>query len=280
MHPRRAPWALRSVPSSRWSSDAGLHPTSSDVVVDDDAHGLYLIARGLGPTPLRTQAANAAASAAVSLARRSIALDPRTPLGVMARLALGDANAVVWRMRAPDEAAPLQVVLTLLLVRNGEVAVGHVGHGRVLEVVGERVTRLTAEHTVPGDHAQWGYPAPSAGASAPVELTRYLGQRMFVEADLVERALPAEATYLLLGPGFGEPRLDEALARTTVLRAPRVPAKLIELARSAGEPGRLSALAVRASAPARPVSESRSSLGHRVWSSLQTAMGRRSPRSA
>ncbi|MCA9710158.1 MAG: hypothetical protein KDK70_30240, partial [Myxococcales bacterium] len=148
-----------AVLSSRWSSDAGRSPATSDVVVDDDTHGLYLIARGLGPEPVRTRAVQGAAAAAVSLVLRSIALDPRAPLDVLARLAVEDANGVVWRQHR-ERRHGVQVVLTVLLIRNGQVAVGHVGDGQVLRLVGGLVVPVTVQHTLAGDHDRRGYPLP------------------------------------------------------------------------------------------------------------------------
>jgi len=243
--PRLSPPVL----SSRWSSDAGQGPTTSDVVVDDDAHGLYLVARGLGPEPDRTQAVQAAAAAAVTLVLRSIALDPRAPLDVLARLAVEDANSVTWRRRAhmsPD----VRVVLTLLLVRNGQVAVGHVGHARLLRIAGGQPIPLTVEHTVLGEHQRLGYPRPVG----PPRLTRSLGESMFVDVDVSVHPLELGASYVLLSSGFE--RVDASDELTPVVcgfEPARVPAKLIELARERGEHERLSALVVEpASLEAQP----------------------------
>lgn len=263
--------------SSRWSSDAGNHPTTSDVVVGDDAHGLYLVARGLGPEPRRTHAVKSAAAAAQSLVLRSIALDPRAPLDVLARLAIEDANGAVWRQRDPAHDG-VQVVLTLLLVRNGQVAVGHVGHGQVLRVVGGVTVPLTMEHTVAAEHGRLGYPPPEDIIDRPDRLTRSLGERMFVDVDVHGHALTSGTTYFLLSSGFGGARLSDEVGRlASDLELSRLPAKLIEIARSVGQQERLSVLVVhppRREFKTEDRSAVRSSL-HRVWSSMRRGITRR-----
>lgn len=247
----RAPFgldpALTRVPASRWSSDAGREPTTSDVVVDDDTHGLYVLARGSGPEPLRTQATENAAAAVVSLVLRSIALDPRASLEQLARLAVEDANSAVWRQLAEaGGGAGVQVAMTVLLMRHGRLAVGHVGNGRALGLVDGHLVRLTAEHTVAAEHQRRGYPQPEGRVAASTALTRWLGERMFVEVDVRTRNAVLGARYMLLSPGFEIADAEAEIVEIAANRDPdRAVAQMIDRARAAGTDERLSMLLVR-----------------------------------
>lgn len=270
---------LLDVRTSYWSSDTGVTPTSSDVVVDDDRHGIYLIARGTGPRPRRTRIVQSAVAAAVSLLHRSLSLDATVPLEILARLAVEDANAVVWRQRGPGF-RDTRVVMTLLLVRDDEIAIGHVGHGRVLEIADGRATALTRPHTVDGDCGRLGYLPPTPNSPLSHTLTRQLGERVCIDVDVQTHRRNPNAQYVVLSPGFERVDIAGMLGRLIRTLPPsRVAGHLIEQARTSGQTDRLSALlipAVTEAADTRPLHlPAQPPVPTPSWPPLQSSLFRR-----
>jgi len=138
--------------AAAWKSaaltDTGRHRTKNeDRVFADDAAGLFLVVDGLGGHPAGDQAAETA----VSVITREIDVS-RGSVEAQVRSAIASANNEIYRLSQTDaDLNGMACVLTLAVVSDDTVTLGHVGDSRLYLVWNGVVRKLTSDHSPVGE---------------------------------------------------------------------------------------------------------------------------------
>jgi serine/threonine protein phosphatase PrpC len=143
--------------AARWragsASDPGLQRTvNEDRVWFDDARGIFLVVDGLGGHA----AGEIAASTAVDIVRQN--LEPSTKdLEPHIRSVICAANNEIYRLAEENTAwHGMACVLTLAVVRDDQVVVGHVGDSRLYLFWNGKLTKITSDHSPVGEQEDQG----------------------------------------------------------------------------------------------------------------------------
>lgn len=200
--------------------------------------GLYLVADGMG--------GHSAGHVASGLAAREVARaidDParangRTPSERL-RSAVAVANdAIVMTARSREELAGMGTTLVALLAVGDRAALAHVGDSRAYLVRRGRVRQLTDDHSLVGELQRRGELTADAAREHPHRhvLTRALGVRRLVEADLAEIGLVPGDVFVLCTDGLTTHVRDEEIAEAVREQPdPQTAAKsLVDLANARG----------------------------------------------
>jgi len=154
--------------------------------------------------------------------------------------ALREANRVVHDAAERDPACKgMGAAVTVALVWDGEVALGHVGDCRTYHLRGDALTRVTRDQTVVARMVELGTLTPEQAERHPERhlVTQAAGARPNIEPDL-HRLRLAPGDWLVIASDGLTARLDEARLKAEFL-AP-VPSaalrarRLVDLADAAG----------------------------------------------
>ena len=135
------------------ATDPGLHRTNNeDRVYADDTHGIYMVADGLG--------GHAAGEKAAQTAVEVIARELQPGAGGLedrVRRAIILANNEIFQLARENEPwHGMACVLTLAVVRNDVVTMGHVGDSRLYLVWNGTIRKLTSDHSPVGEREDQG----------------------------------------------------------------------------------------------------------------------------
>lgn len=209
--------------------------------------GLFVVADGLGGHVAGQVASELAAEASL---RAIQALEGASAsLAEKLRYAVAAANREVHeasRLRA--EYSGMGTTLVALLVGETRAALAHVGDSRAYLVRGARIRQLTDDHSLVAELLRRQEISPEAAREHPQRhvLTRAVGVRAAVEADLAELSPEADDLFLLCSDGLTGHVRDEEIAEIAAGR--RDPQDLvdalIDLANERGGEDNITAVAV------------------------------------
>jgi len=222
------------------ASDTGLlRDSNEDRFWVDAERGVFLVVDGVGG-----QAAGAvAAETAVEAIRQSIFAEGSAEERV--RQSIAAANRSIYeRAQREESCRGMACVLTLALVEDGEMTVGHVGDSRLYLIWNGSIRKLTCDHSPVGEDEDAGALTETEAMRHPRrhEVFRDVGSRprSGEEAGFIEirrcRFHP-DAAILLCSDGLTD-HLTAAQVREIAERydgdAKRVAAMLVEAANAAG----------------------------------------------
>jgi protein phosphatase len=177
--------------------------------------GLYLVADGLGGHVAGQIASELAAEAALSALRTLQGTG--MSLAEKLRYAVIAANREVHETaRRRPELAGMGTTLVTLLAQEGRAALAQGGDCRAYLVRGGRIRQLTDDHSLVGELVRRHEISPADAREHPQRhvLTRALGVRSSVEADLAELTPEAGDVFVLCSDGLTGRVQDEEIART------------------------------------------------------------------
>lgn len=242
--------------SSGAATDTGLlRDRNEDRYFVDEAHGIFLVADGVGGQA----AGELAAQIAVEAIRESLATTAETePAGERVRTAITAANNRIFQ-RAQEEPgfAGMACVLTLALVQDGRVTIGHVGDSRLYLIWNGAIRKLTSDHSPVGEGEDAGELSEAEAMSHPRrnEVFRDVGSRLHAPRDrefieIRECRFRHDAALLLCSDGLTD-QLTVAQVRDIVERydgdARTTAASLVEAANRAGGKDNITVLFVAGS---------------------------------
>ena len=210
--------------------------------------GLYLVADGMGGHTAGQLASELAAEAAVNTLRTLI--DASASLTEKLRYSVSAANReILSAAQAKPELAGMGTTLVALLAGPDRIALAHVGDSRAYLVRGGRIRQLTDDHSLVAElvrrqeisaHAARGHPHRHV-------LTRALGVRRSVEADLAELTPAVNDTFVLCSDGLTTHVQDDEIAATVLSAADLESAcdRLVDLANARGGEDNITVLLVR-----------------------------------
>jgi len=241
------------------ASDTGLvRDRNEDRYWMDAARGVFLVVDGVGG-----QAGGAVAAEIAVKAIRETIFQPGTPEERI-RSAITQANNRIFE-KANGELQGMACVLTVAVVENGEVTIGHVGDSRLYLIWRGEIRKLTSDHSPVGEEEDAGELEETEAMLHPRrhEVFREVGSRLRAadDADFIEirrcRFEP-DAALLLCSDGLTDlvtaAQVHEIVGRYDGDPA-RVARELVEAANRAGGVDNVTALFVAGaefrSAPAR-----------------------------
>ena len=144
---------VRTAFASAGASDPGLQrEINEDRYHDDPLRGIFIVVDGIGGQAAGEKAAETALTLVrARLERESGRIEDRV------REAIGLANDQIYRLasRRPDWKG-MACVLTVAVVSEGDVVIGHVGDTRLYKLRGGRLTKLTRDHSPVGEREDAG----------------------------------------------------------------------------------------------------------------------------
>jgi len=181
--------------------------TNEDVLVVDAARGIFGVIDGIG--------GHAGGEVAAALAKDVILQRLARPLGTPAERvleAIAIANNTIFR-RASDcaELAGMACVITLAIVTDGRVTIGHVGDTRLYKLRGGSIRKITRDHSPVGEREDAGELSEADAMRHPHrnEVFRDVGtifrdkdEQEFV--DVIEERLEPDAAILLCSDGLSD----------------------------------------------------------------------------
>ena len=203
---------LNTVVTAVLSAAARTHPgrvrlNNEDLPVIDAARGVFGVIDGIG--------GQAGGEVAAATARDVILQRLARPTGTAAerlREAIAIANNEIYRRAAGSaELAGMGCVITLAIVSDGRLTIGHVGDTRLYKIRPESIRKLTRDHSPVGELEDTGeLPEPEAMRHPRRhEVFRDVGtvyrdkdEREFV--DVIEATLEPDAAILLCSDGLSD----------------------------------------------------------------------------
>jgi serine/threonine protein phosphatase PrpC len=231
-------------------TDTGLlREANEDRCWMDAERGIFLVVDGVGG-----QAAGAvAAETAVEAIRESIFREGAAEERL--RRAIEHANRRIYERGQKEEGCRgMACVLTLAVVQDGEITVGHVGDSRLYLIWNGAIRKLTCDHSPVGEDEDAGELTEREAMQHPRrnEVFRDVGSRLRSgnDEDFIEIRrcrFHADAAILLCSDGLTD-HLTAAQVREIAERydgdAARVAASLVEAANAAGGRDNITALFV------------------------------------
>ena len=202
----------RTVAAAALGAAARTHPgrvrlNNEDLPVLDAARGVFGVIDGIG--------GQAGGEVAAATARDVILQRLARPMGTPAervREAIAIANNEIYRRAsASPELAGMGCVITLAIVADGRLTIGHVGDTRLYKIRPESVRKLTRDHSPVGELEDVGGLAEPEAMRHPRrhEVFRDIGtiyrdkdEQEFV--DVIEEPVEADAAILLCSDGLSD----------------------------------------------------------------------------
>jgi PPM family protein phosphatase len=206
----------------------------------DPEHGVFLVVDGVGGHA----AGELAAETAVESIRESLA-DPSVAVEQRVRTAITNANNRIFELAAKEEEhAGMACVLTLAVVENGEMTVGHVGDSRLYLIWEGAIRKITSDHSPVGESEEAGELTEEEAMLHPRrnEVFRDVGSQARADADedfieIRKCRFRDDAAVLLCSDGLTD-QLTSTQVRDIVETyngdAARVAQELVEAANAAG----------------------------------------------
>ncbi len=164
------------------ATDPGLlRSNNEDRVYVDESLGLFLVVDGVGGHA----AGERAAEAAVAVIPRELE-SLQFPLEERVRRAIAAANNEIYQLsQSNEEYRGMACVLTLAVVREGNITIGHVGDSRLYVIWNGAVRKLTSDHSWVGEQEDQGTLTEGEAMSHPRrnEVFRDVGSRPHEAAD-------------------------------------------------------------------------------------------------
>ena len=229
------------------ASDTGLlRERNEDRYFSDPERGVFLVVDGVGGHP----AGDLAAQTAVDIIRESELSDDDS-----VREAIARANNRIYELaKERPELRGMACVLTLAVVRDGEITIGHVGDSRLYLIWQGAIRKLTSDHSPVGEGEDAGELSEAEAMQHPRrnEVFRDVGSRHREPADgdfiqVLKCRFRPDAAILLCSDGLTD-HLTAAEVREVVDRydgdAARVAVELVDAANQAGGKDNITALFV------------------------------------
>jgi protein phosphatase len=192
--------------------------------------------------------------------------------------AVSAANHLVYRHASSDPArSGMGTTLVAAAIIGTDVHVANVGDSRAYAINRDTITQITRDHSWVEEQIEAGILTREQAQKHPQRnlITRALGRRETVQADLFEGKLEASGALLLCTDGVSGTLTDDQMAQIIRAMPPsRAADRLVSDAASAGGTDNASALIVRVGAPgAGPKGQARRPSAHKEPASSTAPAG-------
>ena len=223
------------------TSDPGLvRRRNEDSILLDQTNGIVIVADGIGGRP----AGDIASAAAARTVQESLtASGSDSSLGERMAEAVHRANRTIWEaaLEEPDRTG-MGTTVTALAMQGEHWVVGHVGDSRAYLFRGDRLQRITRDHTVVQELVESGALTLSAAGGHPLRhiINRAVGTAVDVEPDVFDGRVQAGDIFLLCTDGLAglmaDTEIEEAMQGLTSDGLDEATADLVAQAHERGAP--------------------------------------------
>jgi serine/threonine-protein kinase len=193
-----------------------------------------IIADGVGGTERGEEASRLAVETALSLFK---ATQAETEPADLLRKIFNDANKLVYDAAHHNGKGRMATTLTVSILRNDEISIGHVGDSRVYLVRNGTVSRLTSDHSYVALQVKLGLVKERDAMASPMRsmITRSIGQDLICGYDVFKETLTKGDVLVQCTDGLYSVILDDEIADLAGHHAPEKACKeLIALAEKRG----------------------------------------------
>jgi PPM family protein phosphatase len=194
---------------------AGLTDTGRRRRHNEDAYvcepPLFAVADGMGGAQAG-ELASSLAAAALRGDQTDAAGDAERRVNAL----IQEANRRVYQRQSQDAAVSgMGTTMTVALVEDGRVAIGHVGDSRAYLIRGQRLEQLTEDHSLVAELVRSGKLSPEEAESHPQRsvITRALGTDPDVDVDTFSVATRPGDLFLLCSDGLTSMVDDQTILR-------------------------------------------------------------------
>jgi protein phosphatase len=163
--------------------------------------------------------------------------------------ALSEANRVILERSSTDQQlGGMGTTCTTLVFSGRDVYVGHVGDSRAYRVDEHGITALTQDHTLAAELEHMVGPGAVAPEGATNVLTRCLGTKASVDAEISEEPLRVEKgqTFVLCSDGLSNLVSTDEIRTVAGRHSPEEACQLlVDLARERGGPDNITVQVAR-----------------------------------
>lgn len=167
----------------------------------DKRENLFIVADGMGGA----KAGEEASAIAVKAVRDFITRAPEDKSTVtVLRGAVEMANEVVYRHAFDDTHSGMATTLVVVLVRDDELYVAHVGDSRLYRIRNAKVEQLTCDHSLVQRLVDEGSLSADEMKSHPKKnvLTRAIGAESIVDVDIAKFDMQDKDVYIMCTDGM------------------------------------------------------------------------------
>lgn len=213
-------------------TDIGLVRTENEDAFLVDAP-LLAVADGMGGHAGGAQAARTA----IATVKAHINPERGRPASAIKR-AFTRANRTIREIRAAEQYERMGTTLTVAVVYNGVVWIGHVGDSRAYLLRDGQLTQLTDDHSLVGELVRHGQLAPDKARTHPKRnvITKAVGSDASLRPDIFSHEVRPDDRLILCSDGLTGAVDDRQLAElASTKRSPKAAAsKLVAAANRAG----------------------------------------------
>jgi protein phosphatase len=207
--------------------------------------GVFVVCDGMGGAAAGETASHLAAETAAA----ALAESKRGPAAIREAVRLAN-SAVYERARQDRRLEGMGTTLVALLLSGNTAWLGHVGDSRCYRWRAGMLERLTQDHSLVEEQISIGRMTPEQARRSPMQnvITRAVGTRADVVADVQEFQLQRDDVFLIASDGLTRELTDAAIA--AVLQADRsdldaVCSNLVAAANAAGGRDNITCVLVR-----------------------------------
>jgi len=233
---------------------------NEDCVGIAPSHGFAVLADGMGGY----NAGEVASSMAVDIITRSLKSELQgisqaeinddtgfTGESMLAREAIKAANDTIYNTaQEKSECAGMGTTILVAMFYADRISAVHVGDSRIYRLRNNIISHVTEDHSVIHEQVRRGLVTAGDARNSMIKnlVTRALGLRPGVEADIIEGTVRAGDIYLMCSDGLTDVISDETIQLTLATfnkNLEKAGEKLIRLANEAGGPDNISLIIIR-----------------------------------
>jgi protein phosphatase len=202
-------------------SDVGhCRESNEDNYFFDTSLGLYAVADGMGGHAAGEVASRLAVEALEEIIRRNGGIgDSAQEAAEKLQSAVGEANRRICdSITSNAEQRGMGTTVVALIVAGDRIIVGHVGDSRAYMLRDGRLERLTSDHSWVCEQVKAGLLTDDDAQRHPMRniVTRALGSRTEVSADVSEQPVRPGDVYMLCSDGLNAMLYDEQIQQMLV----------------------------------------------------------------
>lgn len=197
-----------------FSEKGCVRKNNEDAFLIVSSQGLYAVADGMGGHKAGEVASSTALREMEQLVPQLAELEDQDLQKGLTE-AFSQANRVIYEASKTDpEKAGMGTTLTLLLIRNNETTIAHVGDSRAYLWRDQVLTMLTNDHSLVGELVRLGQISLEESEKHPQRnvLMRAVGANPTIDVDCQSMSLQTGDVFLLCTDGFSNMISDQELA--------------------------------------------------------------------
>lgn len=243
--------------SNKWNAWGDTNPgkkrdNNEDRILCDAAHGIFVVADGMGGEA----AGEVAAQIAIDFIKKRLGAETGTAARRLREAITGANNEICRLAEGHPEWKGMACVLTAALVEDQTLHIGHVGDSRLYQIIDDTIRKITPDHSPVGQKEDSGELTELEAMRHPRrnEVYRDVGSRAHKPDDedfieYIQIPFNRDAAYVLCSDGLSDMLTSREISAAVVENAgsPRDSVRrLIEKANSAGGKDNISAIVVEA----------------------------------